>query len=129
MNVTVHGRARHFRTVAFDRKKNAVLLIEQRLLPHKFEIVAIRDWRRSTIFSAADRAVLAAADDTLENGKISDEFWAECVKQLKEPAVLIEMVVAIGNWTMFSQLLQSLGVGLESGAAPWPPDGKAPASA
>jgi hypothetical protein len=39
------------------------------------------------------------------------------------------MVVAIGNWTMFSQLLQSLRVPLEDGAAPWPPDGKAPATA
>jgi alkylhydroperoxidase family enzyme len=91
------------------------------------EIVAVRDWRNSKLFSAADRAVLAAADDTRENGKISDEVWAECAKHLKEPAVLVEMVVAIGNWTMFSQLLKSLGVGLEEGAAPWPPDGKAPA--
>jgi hypothetical protein len=47
---------------------------------------------------------------------------------LKEPAVLVEMVVAIGNWTMFSQLLQSLRVPLEEGAVPWPPDGKVPQS-
>lgn len=40
--------------------------------------------------------------------------------------MLVEMVVAIANWTMFSQLLQSLGVGLEKGAVPWPPDGEAP---
>lgn len=90
------------------------------------EIVAVRDWRQSGLFSAADRAVLAAADDTRENGKISDAVWAECEKQLKEPALLVEMVVAIGNWTMFSQLLQSLRVPLEDAGAPWPPDGKAP---
>src|SRR5215469_18205373 len=47
MNVTIHGRIRHFRTVAFDTKRNAVLLIEQRLLPHQFKIVATRDFRET----------------------------------------------------------------------------------
>src|SRR5258706_15048449 len=45
MNVTVRGRARHFRTVAFDAKSNSVHLIEQRLLPHQFQIVATPDFR------------------------------------------------------------------------------------
>jgi S-methyl-5-thioribose-1-phosphate isomerase len=39
MNVTVRGRTRHYRTVAFDAAANAVLLIEQRLLPHEFRII------------------------------------------------------------------------------------------
>jgi alkylhydroperoxidase family enzyme len=90
------------------------------------EILAVRDWRKSDLFGPADRAVLAAVDDTREHGKVSDAVWAECELQLKEPAVLIEMVVAIANWIMFSQLLQSLRVPLEEGAAPWPPDGKVP---
>jgi hypothetical protein len=90
------------------------------------EIVAVRDWRKSDLFGAAERAVLAAADDTCERGKISDAVWAECARELKESAVLVEMVVAIGNWTMFAQLLQSLEVEIEEGATPWPPDGKAP---
>ena len=47
MNVTVHGRARHFRTVTFDARHNAVLLIEQRLLPHEFKVVAARDFRQT----------------------------------------------------------------------------------
>ena len=93
------------------------------------EIVAVRDWRKSKLFSAADRAVLAAADDTREHGKISDAVWAECARLLKEPAVLVEMVLAIANWTMFAQLLNSLEVTIEDGATPWPPDGKAPALA
>ena len=48
MNVTVHGRASHFRTVTFDIRRNAVLLIEQRLLPHEFRIVPTRDFRQTT---------------------------------------------------------------------------------
>ncbi len=45
MNVTVKGRSRHYRTVSFDRAKNCVLLIEQRLLPHQFKLVSVPDFR------------------------------------------------------------------------------------
>jgi len=47
MNVTLRGRTRHFRTVTFDAAHNSVLLIEQRLLPHEFKIVATRDFRET----------------------------------------------------------------------------------
>jgi S-methyl-5-thioribose-1-phosphate isomerase len=47
LKVTVHGRARHYRTVTFDVRNNAVLLIEQRLLPHEFRIVAAGDYRQT----------------------------------------------------------------------------------
>jgi methylthioribose-1-phosphate isomerase len=49
MNVTIKGRTQHFRTVSFDAKKNAVLLIEQRLLPHEFKIVATRNYRETAV--------------------------------------------------------------------------------
>ena len=47
MNVTVGRRTRHFRTVAFDARKNAVRLIDQRLLPHEFQIVATCDFQET----------------------------------------------------------------------------------
>ncbi len=47
MNVTVRGRTQSCRTVAFDRARNAVLLIEQRLLPHEFKIIAAKNFRES----------------------------------------------------------------------------------
>ena len=47
MNVTVHGRTRHYRTATFDVQDNTVLLIEQRLLPHEFRIVPARDFRQT----------------------------------------------------------------------------------
>src|SRR5271167_850495 len=47
MNVTVRGRTEHFRTVTFDAKNNFVLLIEQRLLPHEFKIVASKNFRET----------------------------------------------------------------------------------
>src|SRR5262245_35106994 len=47
MNVTAGGRTRHYRTVTFDAERNEVLLIEQRLLPHRFEILATKDFRET----------------------------------------------------------------------------------
>jgi S-methyl-5-thioribose-1-phosphate isomerase len=45
MNVTIRGRSEPQRTVTFDIRQNSVHLIEQRLLPHEFKIVATRDFR------------------------------------------------------------------------------------
>ena len=55
----------------------------------------------------------------------SNRTWSRLAKQLPADQ-LVELVIAIGNWNMFSQLLQSLAVPLEDGIAPWPPDGRAP---
>jgi methylthioribose-1-phosphate isomerase len=45
MNVLLNGRRQPYRTVTFDAPSNSVRLIEQRLLPHRFEIVSIPDFR------------------------------------------------------------------------------------
>jgi methylthioribose-1-phosphate isomerase len=47
MNVTVNRRTRAYRTVTFDARRNEVLLIDQRLLPHQFKIAAQADYRAS----------------------------------------------------------------------------------
>ena len=47
MNVTVNQRSQAYRTVDFDAASNRVLLIEQRLLPHRFKIVATRDYEET----------------------------------------------------------------------------------
>jgi alkylhydroperoxidase family enzyme len=90
------------------------------------DVLAVRDWRSSTRLGAADRAVLAAVDDTLGHGKISDSVWAECVRHVGSSEQMLEMVIAIGNWNMFAQLLRSLEIPLEEGVKSWPPDGKIP---
>src|SRR3954466_6216369 len=45
MKVLVNGRRKHYRTVDFDATRNQVRLIEQRLLPHEFSVIATRDYR------------------------------------------------------------------------------------
>lgn len=47
MNVRLGNKTKHYRTVAYDAAKNQVLLIEQRLLPHEFKIVATRNFRET----------------------------------------------------------------------------------
>lgn len=47
MNVIHRGRASCYRTVDFDARANAVLLIEQRLLPHQFKVVSTASHRET----------------------------------------------------------------------------------
>ncbi|MHB1305467.1 MAG: S-methyl-5-thioribose-1-phosphate isomerase [Limisphaerales bacterium] len=47
MKVTIAGRSRHHRTVGFEVRANAIRLIEQRLLPHAFEVVQTTDYRET----------------------------------------------------------------------------------
>ncbi len=59
MNVTTRNGKRHYRTVSFDAAANAVVLIEQRLLPHRFELVRTRDYR-ATARAITDMVVRGA---------------------------------------------------------------------
>lgn len=90
------------------------------------DILGVRDWRSHEAYGPAERAVLAATDETIEIGTITDETWEQCVAHVGGTEALLEMVVAIGNWRMFASLLRSLKVPLEEGVASWPPDGKVP---
>lgn len=90
------------------------------------DLLAVRDWRGSDRFDEADRAVLAATDEMLEDGAISAETFALCARHVGEASTLVELVATIGNWRMISSILRSLDVPLEEGTAPWPPDGATP---
>jgi alkylhydroperoxidase family enzyme len=87
------------------------------------DVLAVRDWRASDRLTAADKAVLAATDESLAGKTISDANWAEITKHITDPGQQVEFVVAMGNWTMFSILLRNLKIPVEDGVAVWPPDG------
>lgn len=93
------------------------------------DLLGVRDWRSCKDYGPAERAVLAATDETLEGGRISDETWARCREHLGGHEALLELVVAIGNWRLFSSLLRSLEIPLEEDTPPWPPDGRRPPAA
>jgi alkylhydroperoxidase family enzyme len=93
------------------------------------DVLAVRDWRNSDRLSAADRAILAATDESLAGKSISDAAWAEVTKHVTDPGEQVEFIIAMGNWLMFSMLFRNLRIPLAEGIAVWPPDGLAsPAS-
>ncbi len=89
-------------------------------------ILSVRDWHNADALTEADRVVLQATDDTLDDGAISAETWSRVCEVLESEEERVELVVAIGNWGLFARLLRSLDVPLEEGIASWPPDGKVP---
>jgi methylthioribose-1-phosphate isomerase len=59
MKVRIGSKTKTFRTVSFDASRNQVVLIEQRLLPHKFELFRCKDFR-ATALAIADMVVRGA---------------------------------------------------------------------
>ncbi len=97
--------------------------VAERLEIDAESMLAVRDWRAADCLGDADRAVLAATDETLDAGRISDATWTECCNYLETEAKRIELVLAISNWRLFSEIFQSLQIPLEEGVDHWPPDG------
>ncbi len=91
------------------------------------DLLAVREWRSTDRFGDAERAVLAATDESMATGTISPETWAACEAHVGARENLLELVAAIGTWRMISSLLRSLEIPLEEGVEPWPPDGRDPA--
>lgn len=92
------------------------------------DLLAVRDWPAHGGFGPAERAVLAATDETIADGAVSPATWQACVEHVSDdPQVLLELVSAIGTWRMVSGILRSLDVPLEDGVSSWPPDGRGPA--
>jgi alkylhydroperoxidase family enzyme len=87
------------------------------------DILAVRDWQNSDRLMPADRAILAATDESLAGKSISDAAWAEVVKYITDPAQQVEFVISMGNWLMFSMLFRNLRIPLGEGTVVWPPDG------
>ena len=89
------------------------------------DLLAVRDWRGSEHLGAEEKRVLAATDELLADGTLSDARFADCVASLGRDATL-ELVAAVGTWRMVSKLTRALAIPLEEGVASWPPTGEAP---
>jgi alkylhydroperoxidase family enzyme len=88
------------------------------------ELLAVRDWRGADCFGEADEAALAATDELLETGDLCDESWSRCEAALGRNAC-VDLVAAVGTWSLISTLARGLRVPLEEGVVSWPPDGVA----
>lgn len=90
------------------------------------ELLAVKDWKNASCFDDTDKALLAATDELLDAGKISDSTWSALEATLKEPEIIMEICAAVGCWGMVSKLALSAGIELEDGVKSWPPHGEAP---
>lgn len=91
------------------------------------DLLGARDWRSHAGFGPPERAVLAAVDETLARGSVSDETWDACLRHVSaDPTVLLEVLSVVGVWRMVAAQLLTLGVPLEDGVRSWPPDGRGP---
>ena len=92
------------------------------------DLAGVRDWQSYKAFGPAEQAVLAATDDVVRDGTVSEESWVACKKEFgTDQATLVELVTVISAWRMVASILQSLQVPLEDDVASWPPDGRPPA--
>src|SRR3546814_20424609 len=66
------------------------------------DLVAVRDWHGSDRFAAADRAVLAATDETLGAGAISPRTWTELEATVPDERARLEGVLALANRPVFA---------------------------
>lgn len=90
------------------------------------DLLALRDWRNADHFGPAEQAVLQATDEIIETGSLCDGTWDQCQSALGEELTRMELVTSIATWNWISQVTRSLGITLEEGVAPWPPDGRTP---
>jgi alkylhydroperoxidase family enzyme len=90
-------------------------------------LLAVRDPTTYGGYSSAESAALAAVDETLSKGKISDATWKACEEAFgADPAKMVELVALIGTYQMWTGILNSLEIPLDEEIPFWPPDGVAP---
>jgi alkylhydroperoxidase family enzyme len=91
------------------------------------KLSAVRDWRASDLFSPAEMAALAAADDVLDCGVVRPATWETCAREFPHDRDRVELLSIITLWQMVAVLLRSLQVPLDPDLDVWPPDYRTPA--
>lgn len=92
------------------------------------DLLAVRDWQSSSHLGADQKLVLAATDELLQSGSLSQDTVSRCCTTLGRDAT-IELVTAVGAWRLVSKFTRALDIPLEAGVASWPPDAKEPPAA
>ena len=75
---------------------------------------AVADWKRSELFDADERAVLALADDTATGNGASEPTMRELIRRFSTERVA-ELVVIAGFYSGVARIVNSFAVPLEPG--------------
>jgi AhpD family alkylhydroperoxidase len=70
---------------------------------------ALQNWADSTLFDAAERAVLAYTDAMTRNVQVDDAVFAS-VAQVYAPQQLVELTATIAAYNMVSRFLEALQI-------------------
>jgi 4-carboxymuconolactone decarboxylase len=76
------------------------------------ECEALKDWRKSNMFSAAERAALAYADTMVLQTSVPDEVFEQLRRHHDERAI-VELSVLIGTYLMHNRVMKALAIDLE----------------
>jgi alkylhydroperoxidase family enzyme len=78
------------------------------------EIMRVAEGPDAEAWTAADAALLRAADELHERAKISDDTWARLAEDYDEPG-LLEIAMLVGHYHLVAFALNSLEVELDDG--------------
>jgi 4-carboxymuconolactone decarboxylase len=76
------------------------------------QIIAVKDWGKSSVFSMAEQAVLRYTDEITRNGKVSRATFSETEKHISYMEMM-DLTVAAGFYGMLARLLLTFEVDLE----------------
>jgi AhpD family alkylhydroperoxidase len=82
------------------------------------EIARVTDGPDAPGWAAADRALLAAADELVDSACISDATWARLASELDERQ-LMDVVFTVGAYEVLAMAFRSFGVDIDADLAPY----------
>ncbi|HEX4557382.1 MAG TPA: carboxymuconolactone decarboxylase family protein [Xanthobacteraceae bacterium] len=77
------------------------------------ECDALPDWRKSSLFDAAERAALAYADAMVLQTSVPDDVFDELRRHYDERAI-VEISVLVGTYLMHNRVMKALKIDLEA---------------
>jgi alkylhydroperoxidase family enzyme len=81
------------------------------------QLDAVREGPTSTVWSAPERAVVAAADEMIDHFAVGDETWGALAASF-EPASLFELLFVIGGYLCLATVLNGIGLRGDTPEAP-----------
>jgi alkylhydroperoxidase family enzyme len=98
--------------------------VAKRIKMSEQDILGVRDPDACTSYNELDRAVIRMTDELIERAEISPATRA-IISRSFTPEQMVELLLAVGNWTMFAIFLKNAEIPLDAGVPSWP-EGRAP---
>lgn len=89
------------------------------------EVARIRDAVDETVWSPVDAALLRAADELVDEARITDRTWAALASELDERQ-LMDVVFTVGAYDLLAMAFRTFEVELDDDLQPWVEERKRP---